>query len=69
MTAGPDRYAIPWRKGTASADSGDCVEVAFMEGYLLVRDSRDGSGQHLRLTMAQWRDLVRRIRAGDLSER
>jgi len=51
-----------WRKSSASADAGNCVEVACAGSSVLVRDSRDQSGTMLEFTPALWRSFVRRTR-------
>jgi Domain of unknown function (DUF397) len=55
-----------WRKSSASADVGNCVEVACADSAVLVRDSHDQSGPMLEFTPTLWHSFVRRIR-GDQS--
>jgi Domain of unknown function (DUF397) len=63
MPARPEkRRAITWRKSHASQDSGECVEIAVGESYVLVRDSRDKNGAVLKFTFAQWLRLMSQIR-------
>nr|WP_205718843.1 DUF397 domain-containing protein [Actinomadura sp. WMMA1423] len=53
-----------WRKSSYSGGTGgECVEVAAVEGQLLVRDSKDPDGPCLGLTLVAARDLVGRLRA------
>jgi hypothetical protein len=52
--AGPDQAYIRWRKSTASADGGDCVEIAFADGSIIVRSSRDPHGSMLSFTRQAW---------------
>jgi hypothetical protein len=67
MAAQPNRYStLAWHKSSVSADGGNCVEVASLKSYVLVRNSRDRSGAVLELTSAQWGGLLRRIKAGEL---
>jgi Domain of unknown function (DUF397) len=67
MAVQSDRYgAVRWRKSSASPDVGDCVEVARLGSSVLVRDSHDRSGGVLALTFVQWRELLARIRNGEL---
>lgn len=56
---------MQWRKSVRSKD-GDCVEVACLPEVVCMRDSKDPGGPMLRVTPAAWRDLVDRIRAGEL---
>lgn len=61
-----DRYpANAWRKSSASARVGECVEVATKSSLVLTRDSRDRSGAVLMFTRAQWLGLLERIKNGD----
>jgi hypothetical protein len=67
MAAQPRRYsALTWRKSSASAAAGECVEVASSGSFVLARDSRGQSGVVLEFTASQWLGLVRRIKAGEL---
>ncbi len=56
---------MKWRKSVRSKD-GDCVEVAYTAEAVYVRDSKDPGGPVLRLDPAAWRDLLDRIRGGEL---
>jgi hypothetical protein len=60
--------SIAWRKSTAS-NSGGCVEVAVLDGSVLVRDSKDHAGPVLRLSPAAWSALLARGRTGDAGRR
>lgn len=70
MPARPDRYlATTWRKSRASADQGNCVEIAVQESSVLVRDSRDNNNVILEFTFGQWLGLMARIRKGEPGRR
>ncbi len=58
-----------WRKSTLSAHNG-CVEVAFVDDHVAVRDSKDRRGPVLVFTRTEWTAFVAGIRRGefDLSE-
>jgi hypothetical protein len=56
---------LRWRKASASAGVGECVEVATSDRLVLARDSRDRLGAVLELTPAQWLGLLARIKNGD----
>jgi Domain of unknown function (DUF397) len=51
-----------WRKSSASADAGNCVEVACADTSVRVRDSYDQSGTMLEFTPTLWRSFMRQIR-------
>jgi len=62
MPAQQDQYAaLAWRTSSASADQG-CVEVAVLEPFVLVRDSRNRSGAVLRVNPKQWREFLDQVR-------
>jgi hypothetical protein len=54
-----------WRKSSASAGSGDCVEVAFAEDGVLVRHSRDQAGPVLAFTHSEWKAFLAGARNGE----
>jgi hypothetical protein len=63
MPARPDRYpATTWRKSSASADQGGCVEISVHESFVLVRDSKNANGVMLKILSGSWHDLTWRIR-------
>ena len=64
MTLRPEYSTLIWRKSSASAGAGECVEVAKSDSFVLARDSRDQSGVVLEITSAQWLRLLRRIKDG-----
>jgi hypothetical protein len=67
MPARPNRYpATTWRKSHASADQGECVEIAVQGSFVLIRDSRDKNGVVLGFTFGPWLELMGRIRKGEL---
>jgi Domain of unknown function (DUF397) len=63
MSIQPDEQSVfIWRKSSASADGGNCVEVACGHCSVLVRDSQDQSGTVLEFTPTLWRSFVRQMR-------
>jgi hypothetical protein len=51
---GPDWSAARWRK-SGNSDSGGCVEVAYLDGLIGVRDTKDrGDGPVLAFTEHEW---------------
>lgn len=64
MTPQPDHDpTLSWRKSSASGGNGACIEVARSGSFVLVRDSRDPSGEILKFTPNQWHELVQRTKA------
>jgi hypothetical protein len=53
-----------WRKSTR-CDSASCVEVAFVNGSVGMRDSKVADGPILRLSEQSWASFVAGVRAGD----
>nr|WP_245556302.1 DUF397 domain-containing protein [Actinopolyspora mortivallis] len=58
-----------WRKSTrsggAGSGSGNCVEVAFGEGFTAVRDSKAPEAGVLTVPTGRWRSFVASVRAGE----
>lgn len=55
-----------WRKSTRSGAYGDnCVEVAFIDGAIAVRDSKDTSGPVLVFTSGEWDAFVAGAKDGE----
>jgi Domain of unknown function (DUF397) len=62
------RYTRPgpeWVKSSLSFASGDCVEVASLDGGVGVRDSKHPAGPVLRFTAAEWRAFLGGARNGE----
>jgi Domain of unknown function (DUF397) len=59
-----DLSGAAWRKSTHSSMNG-CVEMAFVDGQVAVRDSKDRQGPVLLFTPVQWAEFLDRVRAGE----
>jgi hypothetical protein len=59
---------LRWRKSTRSGVN-NCVEVAFLDGRVAVRDSKDKRGPVLTFTTAEWRAFLDRVRKGAFETR
>lgn len=54
----PSFEGARWRKSNISSDTG-CVEVAYAEGWVGVRDTKDGdSGPVLAFTEHEWNSFL-----------
>ena len=47
-----------WHKSSRSSGNGNCVEVAFLDDAVAVRDSKDRLGPVLIFTTAEWHAFV-----------
>jgi Domain of unknown function (DUF397) len=59
-----DLSTLTWRKSTRSGMNG-CVEVAFAEERIAVRDSKNQAGPVLVFTPQEWRAFVGGVRDGE----
>jgi hypothetical protein len=55
---------LVWQKSSVSADSGNCVEVARSESYVMVRDSGDQWGATLTFSLDRWHGFIRLVKSG-----
>jgi Domain of unknown function (DUF397) len=55
---------LTWQKSTRSGMNG-CVEVAFADGRIAVRDSKDQGGPALVFTPQEWRAFIGGVRDGE----
>ncbi|MCX4976255.1 DUF397 domain-containing protein [Streptomyces sp. NBC_00620] len=60
-----DLTRAQWRKARASQGNGECVEVAFVEEAVAMRDSKDPSGPVLLFTPAKWSAFTGGVQAGE----
>jgi hypothetical protein len=59
-----DLSTASWRKSSWSNANG-CVEVAFVQGRVAVRDSKDRTGPVLLFTSHEWDAFLRGARDGE----
>lgn len=62
----PDLSHAVWQKSTYSGRDG-CVEIAFIDGHVAIRDSKDRQGPTLLLTSADWEAFVDGVRDGEFA--
>lgn len=61
-----DLNRAQWHKSTRSgADSDNCVEVAFVDDAIAVRDSKNPTGPALIFTAAEWDAFVHGAKDGE----
>jgi Domain of unknown function (DUF397) len=59
-----DLSGAAWRRSTESK-SGGCVEVAFVDGGVAVRDSSDPDGPVLEFTPVEWEAFIGGVLLGE----
>lgn len=59
-----DPLHASWQKSTRSVDNG-CVEVAIVDGRVVVRDSKDSAGPVLVFTRVEWEAFLGGVRDGE----
>jgi Domain of unknown function (DUF397) len=57
---------ILWRKSTYSGMNG-CLEVAFIDGQVVIRNSKDKQGPVLLFTSVEWENFLRGAVEGEFS--
>jgi hypothetical protein len=63
----PDFSGARWRKATGSGDGG-CVEVAYVDGVIGVRDTKDnGTGPVLMFNQREWTAFLAGSHAGEFN--
>ena len=53
-----------WRTSTRSQDT-NCVEVALIDGEVLVRDTKNREALTLAIAQGQWREFVEAVKGGE----
>jgi len=66
MSVAPENGELRWFKSSRSAGNGACVEVAFTDDAVGVRDSKDPAGPVLWFGTDTWQEFVHSVRSGAL---
>jgi len=53
---------LSWRKSQRSATNGECIEVAPLDGRIIIRDSKSPDGPFLQCAGIDWRRFVERTK-------
>ncbi|WP_433243452.1 DUF397 domain-containing protein [Streptosporangium sp. CA-135522] len=61
----PDLSGAQWRKSSLSGDGPSCVEVAFVNDVVAVRDTKDREGGTLVFHRDEWVAFIGGIKSGD----
>jgi len=59
-----DLSRAQWRKSSYSGNTGNCVEVAILDGAAVVRDSKDQDGLKLFIKRGQWNAFIEFLKGG-----
>ncbi|MET8337644.1 DUF397 domain-containing protein [Streptosporangium canum] len=62
----PDLSHARWRKSSLSGSGASCVEVAFVDDAIAVRDTKDREGGTLVFRHDEWRAFIGGIKSGGL---
>ena len=56
-----DLSRAQWRKSSYSGNTGNCIEVADLDGVVAVRDSKSPDRAMLLLTQVDWRTFINAV--------
>jgi Domain of unknown function (DUF397) len=59
-----DLTSAVWRRSTYSVN-GNCVEVAYVDSQIVVRDSKHRAGSVLMFTLTEWHAFLDGVRDGE----
>ncbi len=57
---GEDRPEVVWQKSSKSGTS-NCIEVAYLDEHVLVRDSKDRNGPWLQFSRTSWQEFLHAV--------
>jgi hypothetical protein len=59
-----DLASARWHKSSYSGTSG-CIQVAYIDGYIAVRDSKESQGPALVFNTDEWQAFIKGVRDGE----
>lgn len=68
MAMRSDVGKLLWRKAQSSMGNGACLEVARLNGMVVVRDSKNPHGAMLTYTPAEWRAFLDGAKKGEFDD-
>ena len=68
MTVSADLTGARWFKSSRSNGGGECVEVAWLDGGVGVRDSKNPTGPALVFTPGEWRAFTEGVYLGEFDQ-
>ncbi|MFD8340214.1 DUF397 domain-containing protein [Streptomyces solisilvae] len=63
-----DLIGAAWHKSSHSSGNGACVEIAFVDGIVALRDSKDISRRAMLFYPDEWDAFVRGVADGDFAQ-
>jgi len=63
-----DLSGAAWRTSSLSGSNGQCVQVALIGEYVIVRDSKDPQGAVLAFGAAEWNAFLVNLKADHLPQ-
>jgi hypothetical protein len=61
-----DLSRVMWRTSSLSGSNGQCVQVAFLDEYVAVRDSKHIQGPVLTFRSGQWSAFISELKSGEI---
>ncbi|RBQ16584.1 DUF397 domain-containing protein [Spongiactinospora rosea] len=69
MSDDVDLSRTHWQVSSYSGANGNCVAVAFLNGRVAIRDSKNPNSGTLTFTTTEWQTFLGKLRSGDTEAR